>query len=198
MGGMDNGVFYADSYSYKISMPLKWRLEEGKYEFCGDERAEEEEVGAQPYCIRIAPEVYPDNLTDDDDDVPIVGNALFCGKITGVRLITSGYVKRSSVIVKKKSDVMPRGRDRNVGETDMDISDNEEEGRSPVGMVEEHRTKHKVRRIGRSILCAKCGVQFRTEGPTEENYAACSSVSQSLQFVDRAARQLKTVLRQYL
>lgn len=158
----DGSVFYEDSYAYKCSKPLKWRLEEGNSEFCGNDREGEDEGRYKLDCVRGAPQDYPDNVTDEEDDVPVIGDSLFCGTVTGARPLTSAFLNISSLIVKQLSDIRPVRRDMNEGETDLDISDDEGAGRCEVRTGEEDRANHKIKRVGRSILFSKCRKQFPT------------------------------------
>lgn len=89
----------------------------------GQENVEEDIIDVDN--VLQAPVQYPDIVTDYEEDVPKMGNAIFCGNIIGVGLISSGFVKRSVMIVKDICDVSPHVRTINDGETDGDESDDD-------------------------------------------------------------------------
>lgn len=115
----DVNYFMAESYGYKYSRPRKWKFELGASSMVREKRGtkvvgeEEDNYDLDMYIS------YDGDVTDEDDDVPLQSSivrrqVMFCGSMTGVRLLKSGFVKRAVLLMKDAQSLsMPDGRVHN-------------------------------------------------------------------------------------
>lgn len=173
---------YADTYAYKYSAAVRWAFRIGSSARLG--LGEETETVAQPYNADIEDEIT--NEVSGTDTGVSATKMLFCGPITGVRLISSGYVKRASVVVKSKKKILISST---VGdETDEEASGDEHNYPVPT---EEQRKNMAYKQFGDCFLCSKCGHSFRDKSTVLHHHAICRQSSMSELYIDRAARLLK-------
>lgn len=111
---------YTDAFTYKYSAPVRWKL--GMYKsirgsaVIGPHQPTDMENGS------IEVDLGSGKLEELAESSP--GSAFFTGRMTGVRLITTGFVKRSSVTLRTKNlDTVVNGNTTAIGETDDEASD---------------------------------------------------------------------------
>lgn len=104
------------------------------------------------------------------DNFGLGGNVLFTGSMTGVQIVSIGYIKRASTVVKT-------------------LTDEEEEEVRNAKWDFDHDGEQEVFRVnGRSKLCRPCGQLFFSISAVKENYIMCKVPSQSRILVDRPVR----------
>lgn len=103
-----------------------------------------------------------------------VSEVIFTGSITGVKLITSSYFKRPSIVVADRKKYCVRGVDS--GESSNGESEAEESTTETVGMTDIEITK--FRKVGDCFFCRRCGISFK-EQKESETYYDCADIMSS-------------------
>lgn len=203
-GEMEDSHVDVEAYSYRYSIPVTWRFEMHKSslkkgaengttmggyvtiregstghngngavqerrteETCNERREEvvcnEAELGGVTLLTRIEQLRPP----------------IFCGSMTGARLISTAYMKRTSRVTKQKTWGCSSAY-LSDGEND---SDDEEEGRDSHGDRSEPEF---YRQTGSSYRCSRCDEPFRSEIHAMKHASSCKTAATSTLFLDRA------------